>query len=83
MRGIGTDRAGVAPAFEEEDAAEDGLPATERRPECERKESGAFGDIFPGSLVRPALCSAGSFALIASAKARDMESVSCVGGPDC
>lgn len=51
------DRAGVAPACEEEDAAEDGRPVTDRRPDWGNKESGALGDSegFAGSLIRPAL----------------------------
>lgn len=50
-------RAGVAPACEEEDAAEDGRPVTDRRPDCGNRESGALGDRgeFAGSLIRPAL----------------------------
>lgn len=50
-------RAGVAPACDEEDAAEDGRPVTDRRPDCGRKASGPLGDSegFPGSLIRPAL----------------------------
>jgi hypothetical protein len=52
-------RAGVAPACEEEDAAEDGrpVPVTERRPDCGSKESSALGDGkgFAGSLIRPVL----------------------------
>lgn len=53
----GAGRAGVAPACEEEDATEDGRPVTDRRPDCGRKESGAFGDSeeLPGSLIRPVL----------------------------
>ena len=85
VRITGPGRAGVAPAVEEAEAEEDGLPVTDRRPECGRKESGAFGDNggFTGSLMRPVLCRAGSFALIASAKARDMVSDSCVGRTGC
>ena len=85
MRVVGIGRAGVVPAVEEEEATEEGLPATDRRPDCGRKESGPFGDNegFAGSLMRPALWRAGSFALIASAKARDMVSVSCVGRLAC
>ena len=50
-------RAGVAPACEEEDAAEDGRPVTDRRPDCGNKECGALGDSegFAGSLIRPVL----------------------------
>jgi len=83
VRVVGMGRAGVAPAVEE--AAEEGLPATDRRPDCGRKENGPFGDNegFAGSLTRPALWKAGSFALIASAKARDMVSDSCVGRLAC
>lgn len=83
VRVTGPGRAGVAPAVEEAEAEEEGLPATDRRPDCERKESGALGDNggFAGSLMRPVLCRAGSFALIASAKARVMVSGSCVGRP--
>jgi len=57
VRAVGMGRAGVAPAVEEEEAAEEGLPATDRRPDCGRKESGPFGDSegFAGSLTRPAL----------------------------
>ena len=85
MRVVGMGRAGVVPAVEEEEATEEGLPATDRRPDCGRKESGPFGDNegFAGSLTRPALWKAGSFALIASAKARDRVSVSCVGRLVC
>lgn len=85
VRATGPGRAGVAPAVEEAEAEEEGLPATDRRPDCGRKESGAFGDNggFAGSLMRPVLCRAGSFALIASAKARDIVSDSCVGRPGC
>lgn len=85
MRVTGRGRAGVAPAVEEEEAEEEGLAATDRRPDCGSKESGPFGDNggFTGSLMRPVLCRAGSFALIASAKARDMVSDSWVGRPGC
>lgn len=85
MRAVGTCRAGVAPAVEEVEAAEEGLPATDRRPDCGRKASGPFGDNegFAGSLMRPALWRAGSFAFIASAKARDMVSDSCAGRLGC
>lgn len=50
-------RAGVAPACEEEDAAEDGRPVTDRRPDCGSKESSALGDGggIAGSLIRPVL----------------------------
>lgn len=85
VRDTGTGRAGVAPAVEEEEAAEEGLPTTDRRPDCGRKESAPFGDNggFAGSLIRPALCRAGSFALTASANARDIMSDSCIGRLGC
>jgi hypothetical protein len=85
VRVTGPGRAGVAPAVEEAEAEEEGLPVTDRRPDCGRKESGAFGDKggFAGSLMRPVLWRAGSFALMASAKARDMVSDSCIGRPGC
>jgi hypothetical protein len=85
VRVTGPGRAGVAPAVEEAEAEEEGLPVTDRRPDCGRKESGALGDNggIAGSLMRPVLCRAGSFALIASAKARDMVSDSGVGRPGC
>ncbi len=85
MRVTGPGRAGVAPAVEETEAEEEDLPPTDRRPDCGSKECGAFGDNggFAGSLIRPVLCREGSFAFIASAKARDMESDSCDGRPGC
>lgn len=64
------------PGFDE-DATEDGLPATDRLPDC-KVDRLDFGDEEDGDglWARLARCCAGSLALIASANAREAYSAS-------
>lgn len=68
---------GVVPTAEDDEATEDGRPATERRPDCKGRSAGGGEDCrLDISLARLPRCCAGSFALMASAKARDIYSTS-------
>jgi hypothetical protein len=68
---------GNDPPVEDEDAAEEGRPVTERLPECDAD----WGDNEPidTSLARLGRCWAGSLDLMASANARETKSTSSVG----